>query len=264
MEKTIYEQLFSDDWVRVFEREMRSGTIKLDDKLKFYSRQIVGLDNPWIFNDYLTGVNPLKICNAAHLYFNAEMNFIHSYCHKCFKVVVKPRTVKELFTLQELQQTMDRPAKAGIEIRGYVPKLYGGYFYNRGLSNGQECYKVVRKLVDEKISPDVDVILKKGCTEFEMKYGDSDKWAIVPGQEEKEVEFEKIYSESESPTMVYPKYLTSHKKREWLHWASDHYDETVKEFTGGQWLTRGQYYADFIKAYLFPQCKYVTYHEEIK
>lgn len=47
------------------------------------------------------------------------------------------------------------------------------------------------------------------------------------------------------------------------HWASDHSDPTVLEYTGGQWLQQGKYNSQFIKPYLFSQTGYVTYEGEV-
>ena len=257
-----YVDLLKEDWIQYFEEEMNLGKVKIDASGRFYGVQILSKNNPWVFNKCLSVDKPMNICNQAHDYFNRQMNFIHSYCHRCYKVVVMPTTVKQLFQLCDLQKEIDIPAKCGIEVRNYVPRLYGGYFYNRGVENGRDCYKRIKKLVHEQISPDITVILKRGCTEFEMKYGPSDQWKLVDGQEAREKRFAELYHEEISPKVPNPEYLIAYKKRTWLHWASDHFDETVLEFTGGQWLQQGVYYREFMKPYLFPQNKYVMYQED--
>jgi hypothetical protein len=82
----------------------------------------------------------------------------------------------ELMLLLEVQEELwTGYCKCGIEIRDYVPANYGGYFYNRSYEEGMECYKEVRALVSAHINPDIDVVLKRYCTEFELKFGPSDE-----------------------------------------------------------------------------------------
>ena len=78
--------------------------------------------------------------------------WVPSGCQNCFKIVVRPHNLKQLFDLVDLQKRLDFDAKCGIEHRPYVFGLYGGYFYNRGLEQGLDRYKVVRKEVDKCLS----------------------------------------------------------------------------------------------------------------
>jgi hypothetical protein len=117
-----------------------------------------GVDHntPWIY----VNPNPNMYCGLYRQVFLTG-KFVHSYCMGCFKVVVKPRTVKELFALYDLQLNEAKPkdwyCKCGIEERKYVPVQYGGYFYCRGLDQGKKRWLQVRKLVDKMISKDVPV-----------------------------------------------------------------------------------------------------------
>jgi hypothetical protein len=104
-----------------------------------------------------------------------KCKMIAKRCFNCWKVVVRPRTVEELFKLLDLEidyvRIYDKPCKCGIETRDFVEGLYGGYFYNDSLQEGKECYEIVRKMVSERISPDIVVALKRGCTEYELEFG---------------------------------------------------------------------------------------------
>lgn len=101
-------------------------------------------------------------------------------CLDCWKVVVRPRTLTELFKLLVYQKDVyDSYCKCGIELRKYVHGNYGGYFYNNSLEEGLQCYERVRTGINQYISPDVPVILKRACTEYEMKFGDSSKWEDI-------------------------------------------------------------------------------------
>jgi len=130
-------------------------------------------DTPW---DHVNQ-DTEKFCVSYVFLFNAR-KFIPSYCMNCWKVVVKPRTLRELFQLRNMQRGMTEVdpfvyCKCGVETRFYTPGLYGGYFYTRSYEEGMERYNQVRTLVNLEISPDVPVILKRYCTEFEKELGDS-------------------------------------------------------------------------------------------
>jgi len=174
--------------------------------------------------------------------------FVPEYCHGCYKVVARPKTVVQLFAIEKLQYELGRPAKCGIEVREYTPALYGAYWYNRGVEAGRECYKVVRAAIDEAdgLGPDVDVYLKHACTEMERKYGDSDKWE-PPTKEQLHIEQTIKDHIVYDPTIQdQPPHFLRHTHRRWIEWAFQHGDDTYKVFTGGKPLERPP----------------VTYHEE--
>jgi hypothetical protein len=236
------------NWVLVFENYLESREIRFDRNGKFKHRHRITKDTPWVLNKNLALDPVLDGCTEYHMFFSgagARLGFIHSFCHECYKVVVRPRTVKQLFQLCDLQEKMTYSAKCGIELRPSVPTLYGGYFYNRGLDAGRECLKTVKKEVRSKIDPSMKVILKRGCTEFEQRFGASDKWEIDPGQLKFEEEFLKVYVKDIGPKIEMPPYLKSHVKTRWLHWAAQNYDQTYKEFTNGASLIGEAEYVEY-------------------
>ncbi len=237
------------NWVAIFEAQLNSREIVFDAEGKFEHKHVIDKDTPWILNDKLA-CGDIDGCTEYHMFFsgeNARLGFIHSYCHECWKVVVKPKTVKQLFQLCDLQSKIDYPAKCGIERRPFVPRLYGGYFYNRSLEAGIECLKKVKREVREKIDPSMQVLLKRGCTEFEMKFGASDKWEILPEQIKFEEEFDKVYVKVGTTDIKMPPYLKSYVKTNWLYFAAQNYDQTYKEFTGGVSLINEPDYVEYGK-----------------
>jgi len=127
---------------------------------------------PWIYvrhNDKLT-------CKFSTEVLFQTLGIFPRSCMDCWKVVVRPRNIKELIMLLELQEEYcDYPCKCGIERRDHVPALYGGYFYCNGKKEGLDRLDQVRELVHYHISPEVPVTLKRYCTEFELKFGPSDQ-----------------------------------------------------------------------------------------
>jgi hypothetical protein len=192
-----------------------------------------GYEGPWCFIRHSD-----RDCNLFHQMIFPYYGFIHSRCHTCWKIVIQPRTLKELFELYDILRILNFPSKCGIEgNRENSSKLYAGYIYNNSKNEGLERYKIIRTEVNEKISPDVSIILKKGCTEFEQELGDSANWEIT--EEQKEMEF--IFAESivgDVVTHQQTKHVISHIHKKWIHAAYQWGDETYLEYTGGNPLFR--------------------------
>ena len=158
-----------------------------------------------------------------------------SQCQNCFKVVARLRTLKELFALLNLQKRMGRPSKCGKEIRPQVNGLYGGYWYNWGLEAGLECFKAVREEInkDPKLGPEIPLILKRACTEFELLAGPSDKWEV----NEKQLQVETLIDNTfvrDIKHRTQPDHAIATVHRGWIEWAYACGDKTYLEFTNGE------------------------------
>lgn len=241
--KTQYADIIKGDLIGKMRPMFDSGRFYLRDDGKITQTTRLTYNSPWIHQK----MAPNRNCNLYHVYHEA-FKFVHSKCQECWKVVVRPRTLSELHKLLELEKVLDLPSKCGIEKRDTVCGLYGGYFYNDSLEKGRECYKLVRANVDVNISKDVVVLLKRGCTEFEIggHGGPSDKWEVSESQKEIEDILNDLVDQDISK-MPQPDHVKESIFRSWIHWAYANGDMTYKEFTGGESL--------------FPT--YVTYHEEV-
>jgi len=182
---------------------------------------------------------PWHKCYMWHGVWFPCYGIIPSPCHNCYKVVVRPKNLDQLFELYRLQQCMDRPSKCGIEGREWVDGLYGGYFYNTGLEEGRECYRAVREEVSKCISPDVSVILKRACTEYELPppigfgFGPSDKWVVTPEQERLEERLNESFVQHDYYAIP-GKYRRAQLVNIWVRWAASHGDMTYLNYTDGK------------------------------
>lgn len=206
--------------------------VDVDDK-KIHKIPAIEVDANWIY----VNPNPELLCMEYHAIVRG-FRFIPTKCLDCYKVVVMPRSFHELVLLYELELEMVREnprcwCKLGTEERTYVPRDYGGYFYNRGLESGKTRYKTVRQAVSEKISPDVDVILKRYCTEFEMQFGPSDKYEQPKGAKEIEKYFwQNIDVMTGARTQ--PEFICHHTIQKWMDFAWGRGDKTVMLYNGGK------------------------------
>ena len=246
--KNLYLKLTDLDFVTKLKPllEKQGYMMRLEDG-KFVPRQVSSaVEVPWVY----VKTDPNSRCDIAHTIFHQILNTIPPYCRECYKVVVRPRTVVELFNLYEFQRMMDVPCKCGIEKRDTVNGLYGGYFYCRGLDQGQERYKQVRNLVDEHLSVDTPVLLKRYCTEFEIgvdSLGPSNKY---PDATPEDLALEQtIYNLVPRVGVSTPQseHQIAYIMRSWIHYAHKHGDVTYKEFTDGSSLVQD----------------YITYHEGV-
>jgi len=182
---------------------------------------------PWVHHHHLA--LGLDDCHFWNDIIFTRFDIMPSYCMDCYKVVIVPNTVDQLFRLCDVQaQLIGMPSKCGLEIRDSTPRLYGGYHYCRGVEKGREVYELMRTLVTKHIGGDVRIGLKRGCTEYETEkaFGKSDTWPeIVPEQ----IEFEKKIREliTDPPEVLgQSEHLVKHVKNKWVVWAHAHADMT--------------------------------------
>jgi len=206
-------------------------------------------DPPWAYVEHGTWQN----CHLWHkVLFDIifDQSLVPTDCYQCFKVVVKPRTIVELFAFLKFQQRLAIPGKCGVEgDRPNTDRLYGGYFYNQGVEQGRGCYKYVigEMEKDNVLSPILkakdrdgypkNIILKRACTEFQQRCGPSDTWAPAPLQLEKEAAV-KAALVSDVWTLKQSKHMLDHVKWTWINKAMQWGDKTYLKLTGGNPIHR--------------------------
>jgi len=261
-EKNTYDHLKAYDVLKLLEPILDGGNSYLrpeDGKLKVRNLSL-SKDTPWIHvkhvNEFDCGLWNQVIFKVVVSKLPSSQQFVPRSCQQCWKVCVKPRTLQQLFNLLEMQKKLGRPSKCGIEVRESVHGLYGGYFYNKSLPAGLECYEVVKAemLKNEFLAPLIDevdthgkttrIILKRACTEFEHLLGDSTKWVVTPEQDFVE-DLINSYIVSENLNTHQPEHIIWHIQRRWIEWAWQNGDATYAKYTGGKPL--------------YPS--YVTYHQ---
>lgn len=209
-----------------------------DGDKRLVVEQDTEVEVPW---SYVRASKSQDCWPVHHIFLNeiaphVRLQFIPSLCHSCYKVVIRPKTLKQLFLLEKfMKEEITHACKCGIEVRPYTLALYGGYCYFRTLEDGQDGYKEIREKIDnyKGLGPEVGIILKRGCTEIERRYGDSSKW-LDPTPEQIEIErriFNAIVYNPVGHTQMTA--FLVHVHRRWIEWAAEHGDMTYLEFTGG-------------------------------
>jgi len=245
---SFHNNIVNNDIISVFMSKLQAKEycVCAEDGKLYNTQELEGnnaslTDTPWIFVN-----NPPNYhCRWRHVIADV-LGFIPTHCLNCWKVVVRPRTLEELYKLLNLMTEMSNEdptvyCKCGIEPRPTVFGNYGGYFYTRSKEAMQERYKQVRKLVDEKISPDVDVIPKRYCSEFEAAFGPSDEYDKDADRMDYTEHWEKIIEETcvmKPFPFKQPEIIKIRTMREWIKRAWDVGDPTVYMFTDGEPLVR--------------------------
>lgn len=223
MEK--YTDLHKQDLLEPIRPLLEKGTYKFNQHGKLESELRMAPGTPWIH----VRQDARKNCGMWHQIWFNFYGIVPSYCQNCWKVVIRPTTFKELLMLYEILVELDRPSKCGIERRDSVPGLYGGYMYNDTLEDGQECYEVITKEVNEKIGPHVKTILKRACTEFEHKFQNARYWEVSEYQKKLESALEKMFVDY-GKIHDQPLVLQKHVMANWMKFAFAHGDPSVNEF----------------------------------
>lgn len=233
-----------EDWFTIFSNLEAKGFVWDPDDSRLRQKGTVGLthNTPWCH----VRSSFDKHCSLDHNVIYGNWRIIHPRCLECWKTVVAPRTFHELMLLEELENKLQFDSKCGIELRDYTPRHYGGYFYSSSLDAGRARYKEVKDAVSEFISPEVgaSVILKRGCTEYEMGTGPSLYWNITPAQEEM-LELIEAFVDVKRGHGEQSSMLKRNTRMKWVLWAHANGDMSYVDYNGGQKLFPG----------------YVPYHE---
>lgn len=171
-------------------------------------------------------------------------------CQNCWKVVLMPRDIEELFASYILLHELGRPGKCGTEgDRPNTNRLYGAYFYNNSVEEGLECYEIVRGAIERDKVYETRIwdchikarfgngydkapklIFKRGCTEMEQACGPSDTWTW----DDEQIEQERIAANAFSQDIVAFKQRDTQLARvfySWIHRAYKWGDSKYLMFT---------------------------------
>lgn len=230
----LYEEMKARDIVDPVSRDVKNKAVELTDEEIVVTERLTE-DVAWI-HQRMAGD---RECTRHSMIYSKLFGFIPQNCHHCFKIVVRPKTLRDLFKVREVQKKLDLPSKCGIEERPHVHALYGAYWYcpvSEGLKGARELYEKVRAEVEAALGPEAPVILKRGCTEMELAHGPSDRWTYTAAHASQELQLDKVYAIRRREN-VQPDYLEPRIISRWIEWAYSHGDETYLEFTEGP-LTR--------------------------
>lgn len=210
----------------------------LDNKLRRLLPAGINHQSFWIFNHHTF------VCQKWHrIFFEllTQKTMVHSHCQDCWKVCIYPRDFSDVIRIEEFQESAGFKSKVGMDVRECTTHIWSGYWYCRSMNEGWERFQFVQEWVDEHLPPRVngdkvevvEVILKRGCTEFEMAIPDSATWRVTEEQEEYEEWLDEILDFNPFYKNFQASYIKEKIRWKWMRWAHAHGDLTYTALTGG-------------------------------
>ena len=216
-----YMDLIEQDILEPIRPLLEKGVYKFTATGQLEAEYRMTSETPWIHIRQDTTRN----CGIWHHVWFDFYKFIPSGCQKCWKVVIRHNTLEELFKVHDLLVSIDMPSKCGIEKRYTVHGLYGGYMYNDSKEEGLSCLENIRKMLPDG----VNAFLKRGCTEFEHKFGDSKEWQVSAEQLALERRLEDLFMQAKQRTAQSDE-IKRHVMANWVRFAFANGDKTVDKF----------------------------------
>jgi hypothetical protein len=102
-------------------------------------------------------------------------------CRACYKVKVYSRTMRQMMAVRALSEALPQSTKSGLELNSPA-RRYATYVYARGLDQARAIHKTIRAGIDADASlgPDTEIVIKRGCSEYEVRCGRSDGYTFDP------------------------------------------------------------------------------------
>jgi len=203
----------------LLKNEYKIGTIgKLIPKDPQGARNI-----PWIFINFDVRK---KFCAFWNAVCTMRFSLIPTNCRtNCWKTVIKPRNVLELFETYDTMRNLDLPSKIGMDLRNYSYGAWAGFVYADTLEEGRKYYTMLKNAVRPKRIP---IILKRGCTEME-RIKPSDQWDEIT---KRELDLERRLCDLFDFTELHgfqAKWLKTEIKERWIKRAIEIGDPTARE-----------------------------------
>ena len=118
--------------------------------------------------------NSIDLNCSRHFRIFNEFNAIPKFCFDCFKVSVEAKTVLDLmklyFVFDKLYPDQKYSRKLMIESRQDVSGNYKGFIYCSNVEEGENIQIKLKKILINNIGNDCSISLKRGCSEFSLKY----------------------------------------------------------------------------------------------
>jgi len=156
-------------------------------------------------------------------------------CSACYKIKVRAATLRELVAAWQVAKSVDCLSKWGVDLENpHSQDVYAGYFYPGDLDAARTLYKVVREAIDTdpKLGPEVKMVIKRGCSQFEAAVGPSDSYSFTPEMADLESH---LRSRFKAPTIAESTNLHE-QLGAWIDLAFRMGDDTYLDFTGGKRL----------------------------
>ncbi len=161
--------------------------------------------------------NSIDLNCSRHFRIFNEFNAIPKFCFDCFKVSVEAKTVLDLmklyFVFDKLYPDQKYSRKLMIESRQDVSGNYKGFIYCSNVEEGENIQIKLKKILINNIGNDCSISLKRGCSEFSLKYPSYKKASKNKNEmmsydktweQKEEIIDNKIYNSRSKKDKIYP------------------------------------------------------------
>lgn len=211
-------------------QKLKRGIYKPEGDRIVYNATSYNPDIPWIFHGHAED----RDCTRWHKVYFRDYKFIPRECFNCWKIVARPKNLRQLFELNELQEAHALPGKVGVDLRpeAVFKGIFLGFWYCPlgDLEGAREKYKEIKRSVKGALSLDVPVILKRGCTEMENAFGPSKDWVFPEQWRMLQDLLDAVFDVRDLNAKEQPGWIKSHVMRFWIEYAHQRGDGTVKDF----------------------------------
>lgn len=239
-----WEHWFDRDLLDKVDQLVARGIVKMEGgRLAVQTSMLV---SPyWL---HIPGSMDCRNCTLWYEIFFKGLNIIHSFCrYNCWKVVAKPRNVKELIQYRNLMYVVPfvynfpnpLPGKAGMDVRRHTSGPYAAFNYALSLTEALRIKEIMHYMtrtymptekIDGKHLEDT-IFVKRSCTEFEAKIPTDDPWWNKP-QTAAEVDIERRLEEIFKCDVQFnfqPAWLVDKTFSKWLDYANAIGDKSLAE-----------------------------------
>ena len=112
-------------------------------------------------------------CKRHKKIFNDD-NVIPQNCFGCYKVIIEPKRLIDLIKIYILFDYIklenNNIRKCMIELRPNIAGTYKSLVYCSGLDEAESISNKLKIIIDKTINENINIGIKRGCTEFGMAY----------------------------------------------------------------------------------------------
>ena len=102
-------------------------------------------------------------------------------CQQCYKVKIYYQNVEQLVSFKAILEKIDHVSKSGCELDSPISQgIWSSYIYTHGLDMAFDIYDTILNIIqkDPKKWESLRIVIKRGCTEFELALGPSQDWVF--------------------------------------------------------------------------------------
>jgi hypothetical protein len=118
-------------------------------------------------------------------------------CRDCYKVKVTTTSLRQARAIGRLAETVSQTSKTGAEQAARAAGLqFATYFFNLGLDRARSLHAELRPRIDQDpdLGPNVAMLIKRGCSNYEAHCGPSDRYVFDPALEQAERRLQSLFA----------------------------------------------------------------------